>query len=435
MELLLVNPGDPFRGTTFTRIRTLTLPSVAAEFSGLATVRVVDENVQELPDRPFDLVGITCDTTHSTRAYALADRYRDAGTPVLLGGTHPSAMPEEALEHCDAVVVGEVEGLGERIVADLAAGRLAGRYRSPKRPDLSAVPVAPVDLLPEYGQYFKPYPFELTRGCRNACRFCFNRYVHGPGFRRRDVDAVVDAIARRPEPIALAMDDNLMNDPEHLAAFAERMVPLGKRWGGQSTLELGDDPELLRLLQASGFTFTFVGLESFSEASLRGEAKTFNQVGRYREQFIRLRAFGVVPFAGVILGLDGDGPEVFERTGEALRHVAPAAVAFTTPVAYPGTAFYRQVVKQDRLLCSDRSRYDGHHVVIRPLGMSAEALQRGYHRLARSFYGWRAGLSRLARYLARPMNLPRRKLVPSQVAITLGYRRFHQRLAREVQGG
>ena len=104
-------------------------------------------------------------------------------------------------------------------------------------------------------------------------------------------------------------------------------------------------------------------------------------------------------------------------------------------MAYPGTAYHRQMVKQDRLLCTDPTRYDGHHVVIRPLGMSPEALRRGYHRLARAFYGWRAGLSRLARYLARPMNIPRRKLVPSQVAITLGYRRFHQRLAREERTG
>lgn len=431
MQILLVRPRDPRPGTRFTRIRTLTLPAVAAELAPFGTVRIVDESVEPIPDEAVDLVGITCDTAHALRAWELADRFRRRGIPVVLGGTHPTALPAEALEHAHAVVQGEVEGLGRRLVADLAAGRLQGIYRSATPPDLDAVPVAPVDLLPAYHQRFQPYPFELTRGCRHACRFCFNRTIHGPGFRRRDVDQLLDAIRRRPERLLLAMDDNLMNDPALLGRFAEGLAPLGRVWGGQSTLDLADDPALLRVLRDSGFSFTFVGLESFSRASLAAEGKAFNRVEAYREQFRRLRHHGILPFAGVMVGLDHDGPEVFERTLDGLARLAPAACAFTVPVAFPGTAFHRQMVAEERLISHDRSRYDGHHVVLRPLGMEPETLQRGYHRLARRFYGWGAALRRLAHHLRPRPHASRLFAVGSYVGITVGYRRYHGGLAAE----
>jgi len=429
MHVLLVLPRPPLAGTSFTRIRTLTLPSVAAELLPRARVTVVDEAVQPLPAGPFDLVGISSDTPHAPRAYELADQLRAGGQRVLLGGTHPSAVPEEALEHADAVVVGEIEGLGDRLLDDLEAGCLRGVYTLPERPDLAGLAVPPVDLLPDYSQRFQPYPVELTRGCRNACRFCFNKRIHGPGFRRRPLEPVIEAVRARDERMVLCMDDNIMNAPEHLAAFAEAMLPLGRIWGGQSTLNIADDPELLRLLEASGFSWTFLGLESFSPGSLAAEAKAFNHTGRYREQLAALRKHGVMPFLGVMVGLDHDGPEVFVRSGAALQDLAPAACAFTMPVAYPGTPWHAEVVEQGRLLTDDLALYDGHHPVVRPLRMSTEELLTGYHRLARSFYGWRPALGRLSRNLQPRRNIHRAWVAASFLAVTHGYRRYHRRIA------
>jgi radical SAM superfamily enzyme YgiQ (UPF0313 family) len=431
MKTLLVRPRDPMAGTSFTRIRTLTLPSVAAEFQKVGSVRVVDEAVDPLPQEHFDLVGITSTTTYAPRAYTLADEFRARGFPVLLGGTHPTAMPEEALEHADAVVVGEVEGLAETIAGDLAAGRLAGRYQAPRPPDLRAVPVAPVDILPTYNQYFRPYPIELTRGCRHACRFCFNRTIHGAGFRRRDLDDLVDVLRERPERFLQCMDDNLMNDPEHVGAFAEKVAPLRRYWGAQATLTLAEDPALLSVLRDSGFSWTFVGLESFSRDSLAGESKLFNDVTRYRELFARLREYGILPFAGIMLGLDGDEPDVFSRTLDGLRDVAPAACSFTFPVPYPGTAFHARMEAEGRILCRDLTRYDGRHVVIRPARMSVDQLLAGYQHLSAGFFGWGAALARLAHILRLRTNLPRPNAIGGYLAITLGYRRFHRRLARQ----
>ena len=430
MRTLLIRPRDPIEGTGFTRIRTLTLPSVAAELGRVGPVRVVDESVEPVPDGTFDLVGITCDTPRSPRAYALADELRARGRRVVLGGTHPTAVPDEALAHADAIVRGEVEGLAERLADDCAAGRLAGVYQATERPELTGVPIPPVDALPRYAQRFQPYPFELTRGCRHACRFCFNRTIHGPGFRRRDLGAVVDAIAARPERLLLAMDDNLANDPEHLAGFAERVAPLGRHWGGQSTLELAEDPALLRHLARSGFAWTFLGVESFSDASLAGENKGFNEVARYAELFDRLRAHGITPFAGIIVGLDGDGPEVFERTWSALRRVRPAACAFTLPVPYPGTAFHRQMDRAGRILTRDAALYDGRHVVLRPARMTPGELEAGYHRLTRAFYGLRGQLRRFPLYALGPTGLSRPEMVLSYLGISLGYWRFHRQLRR-----
>ncbi len=428
MRVLLVNPRPPLAGTSFTRIRTLTLPSVAAELMPRADVTVVDEAVQDLPAGPFDLVGISTDTPHAPRAYQLADELRASGRRVLLGGTHPSACPDEALAHADAVAIGEIEGLGSRLLDDLERGALSGTYALPERPALDQLPVAPVDLLPRYSQRFQPYPFELTRGCRNACRFCFNKRIHGPGFRRRPLEPLVQAIRQRPERMLLAMDDNIMNDPAHLAAFAEAIEPLGLIWGGQSTLDITDDPELLRLLRASGFCWTFLGLESFSKASLASEAKAFNRVHRYEDQLRALRRHGVMPFLGVMLGLDHDGPEVFEHTERALRRLAPAACAFTMPVPYPGTPWHQQVRDEGRLLSEDLALYDGHHPVVRPQLMSTAQLEAGYHGLARRFYGWRPALRRMARNMQPRRNTSRAWVAASFLAVTAGYRRYHRKL-------
>lgn len=435
MEMLLLRPRDPQAGTSFTRIRTLTLPSVAQEFAPYARVQVVDESAGPAPQGRFDLVGISCDTPRSRRAYELADDFRRRGVPVILGGTHPTAMPEEALQHADAVVQGEVEGLGASVVADLGAGRLKPRYRLPRPPDLSAVPVPAVDLLPSYRQHLAPYPLELTRGCRHACRFCFNRNIHGPGFRRRPLAPLLAVLRGRGERLLLCMDDNISNDPEHLGRFAEGVAPLRRRWGGQSTLQLADDPALLRVLRDSGFGWTFLGLESFSADSLAGERKAFNRAQGYRAQLDRLRAYGILPFLGVMLGLDGDGPEVFERTYSALQQLGPVAVAFTMPVAFPGTDFYAQMEAEGRILDRDPTRYDGHHVVLRPARMSPAQLWAGYVQLTRRFYRRRAALPRLLRYLVPGVNIGRAQLLAGFAAITMGYRRFHQRLATQPAPG
>ena len=154
-------------------------------------------------------------------------------------------------------------------------------------------------------------------------------------------------------------------------------------------------------------------------------------MGRYREQLDRLRAHGVVPFAGVIVGLDGDGPDVFERTARALEELAPAACAFTVPVAFPGTPWFARLETEGRVVSRDPTLYDGHHVVQRPVRLTVAELERGYHRLARSFYGWGAALARLARQELSRSNLGPVRTSLSYLAVTAGYRRFHRRLRRE----
>jgi len=433
MDVLLVKPASPNPVTRFTRFRTLTLPSVAAEFSSYANVRIIDAEVQPVPTGPFDLVGITCDTTQSPEAYRLADRFRELGVPVVLGGTHPSVMPEEASKHADAIVMGEVEGLGRDLIEDCQAGRLKPRYQSKSSPDLHNVPIAPVDLMPVYDQYFRPYPFELTRGCKNACRFCFNRYIHGAGFRRRNVDDLIDAVKGRPERLLMAMDDNLVNDPGHLGDFAEKLAPLGRKWGGQAGMDIASDKALLRVLKASGFSYVFLGVESFDQDTLKLEAKGGNRVERYKEQIRRLRDYGVMPLAGIILGLDGDGPDVFQRNYEALRDCGILACAFTMPVPFPGTDYHRAMEGEQRILIRDPSLYDGHHVIIRPAKMSVQQLQDGYKQLARRFYSWGAALARYAPYLVGGLNFPRATAALSYFMITKGYRRFHRRLADHME--
>ena len=181
IRFLLVNPtaspwrvekGDkPPRGTKVFRFSMLTSLSVAASAPPWVRTRIVDEDVEPLDlEVPADLVGISCMTFNAPRAYEIAARFRERGTRVILGGYHPTFMPEEALLHADAVCVGETETVLPRMMEDFAGGRLRGVYRG-EAPDLMHLRRPDRGLISQ-GAYPRAEPIQATRGCPNTCRFC-----------------------------------------------------------------------------------------------------------------------------------------------------------------------------------------------------------------------------------------------------------------------
>jgi radical SAM superfamily enzyme YgiQ (UPF0313 family) len=409
MKILLISPSSGkwrhvgrqrlFNGRTF-RFSMLSLLSVAAETPPGDQVRIVDEQIDAIPwDADVDLVGITCMTALAPRAYEIAAGFRDRGIPVVLGGMHPTFCPQEALQHADAVVAGEAEGVWPRVVEAARLNQLAGVYRNVVPPDLSQLKAMPRHLL-QPGRYATLHAVQATRGCTHACDFCSISAYHQRTQRRRPVEEVAQEIAAIPGRFFVFVDDNLIADRDYGRRLFDRLRPLRKRWITQCTLSLANDPDLVRRAAEAGCVGVFVGMESFSEENLHAVNKRFNRVEKYRDAIQRLHAHGIAVEAGIVFGLPADRPQVFETTLRQLDELQVDAIQVSIATPLPGTPQYE--ARRAELMDRNWAHYDLHHVVVEPRGMSSEALQAGHDWVTREFYRpWRVA-RRIWRQLWRP---------------------------------
>ncbi|HJN74699.1 MAG TPA: radical SAM protein [Myxococcota bacterium] len=368
--------------------QTLSLPRLASCTPAGIDVYITDGRVEEIDiDRSADVVGLTFSCNNALQAYELAGRARAMGAKVVAGGTHATAMPEEALQHVDAVLSGEAEGgAWARVLEDLAAGRSEGCYRNQQPPSISGLAAPRLDLLRHPDRYLDFSPMEATRGCPHGCSFCFNSAIHGPGFRTRPVEEVVEDARRSPSRNLMFMDDNLCGKRAYAKELFEALIPLKKRLFFQTHLLMAEDLELLDLARRAGAHFAFVGIESFEEASLASVEKSWNPLDKYKSLVRRFHDHDIFVSAGLILGLDCDGPDIFDKTIHYLNEIEVDNAAVNLLIPYPGTDFYRKMKAEGRLLTDDYRRYTGFDVVVEPKSMTVAELERGYDRVLKEFY-------------------------------------------------
>ncbi len=425
MKIMLIAPASGkwqrvgkhklFGGRVF-RFSMLSLLSVAAETPPDIHVQLVDEQVEKIPwDADVDLVGITCMTALAPRAYEIAARFRARGVPVVLGGMHPTLCPDEAIQHADAVVAGEAEGLWPRVVEDARAHRLAGIYRHDTLPSLAGIKPPPRHLL-DPARYATVHAVQATRGCPHGCDFCavsaFNRQTQ----RRRPIEEVVAEVSSIPDRFIIFVDDNLTADRAYAADLFRALKPLKKWWITQSTLAIADDPEFVKLAADAGCKGLFVGLETFSADNLQSVNKGFNRVQQYRDAIRLLHAHGIAIEAGIVFGFDGDNASVFESTLRILDELQVDVIQVSIFTPLPGTP--RHIAMKNRLTDLNWSHYDFHNVVFQPRLMSACDLQAGHDWVTHQFYRPWNILRRLWRHALRPGGLA---TLPYMAAISFGY--------------
>lgn len=385
-------------GRTF-RFSLLSLLAVAAESPPDADVHIVDEQVDDIPwDADVDLVGITCMTALAPRAYEIARRFRERRIPTVLGGMHPTLCPEEAVQHADAIVVGEAEGIWRKVVADAAGGQLTGIYRN-EQPSLSGLKRPPRHLL-STAKYAPIGAVQATRGCPQGCDFCAIAAFSGHHHRCRPVDEVIAEVKDLPSRTFIFVDDNLTADRDYAKRLCAALTPLRKRWVTQSTLAIADDPDLVRLMAEAGCMGIFVGLETFSGNNLRSVNKTCHGVDQYREAIRLLHRRGIAVEAGIVFGFDGDSPDVFRRTLATLDDLEVDAIQVSIFTPLPGTP--RATLWADRIFDRDWEHYDFHHAVFQPANMSPRDLQAGHDWVTSQFYRPWCIVRRLWRHLRRP---------------------------------
>jgi radical SAM superfamily enzyme YgiQ (UPF0313 family) len=375
----------------------LTMPLIAALTPPEHVVTHTDEIVEPVRfDVPADLVGITAPTPSALHAYGLAREFRRRGVPVVLGGPHATALPEEAARHADAVVVGEAEDTWPRVLDDAAGGRLDPIYVSSRQAPLAGLPTPRWDLIK--GRRYGKSVTIATRGCPHRCDYCSIPLLYGPGtVRYRPVDEVVREVATSPTRAVVFWDDNIGANPRYAKELFRALAPLRKWWTSQCTASAVRDEELVALAARSGCRALFLGLESISQESLLGTNKAHNRVDDYRRLIAGLHRQGIAVHLGIMFGFDQDDPGIFRRTAEFLDEACVDVATVSMVVPMPGTPTFRRLHAEGRILTTDWSRYDGKRsCVFAPARMSPAELERGTEWVARRFYSPRSIARRLA---------------------------------------
>jgi radical SAM superfamily enzyme YgiQ (UPF0313 family)/anti-anti-sigma regulatory factor len=393
MRILLVSPEYPDSRLQFTKkeVRAFWFPRLSCVTIAALTppeheVVFIDEAVDQVPfDADFDVVGISVMTAMAHRAYEIADHFRSRGARVVLGGMHPTALPDEGLNHADAVVIGEAEELWGPLLGDVARGALASVYKSNQFPPMEKIPIPRRDLF-HPDAYMTTNCVQATRGCPYGCDFCTVTEFFGGKFRLRPIDTIVQEVESLPGKFVVFVDDNITGHRKYAKELFKALAPLGKKWGSQTTLNMADDTELLDLAAQSGCSSMFVGLETINEGNLQSVNKYFNKVSKYREQFQKFHDRGIMMNTGIIFGFDGDHEGVFEKTVDFLERNQIELAQFSVLTPLPGTRQLERMHADGRLTTMDWRHYDGMHCVFRPKQMTPDVLEAGCHWAWQSYY-------------------------------------------------
>src|SRR5271156_6523074 len=349
-------------------------------------VVLTDENIETIDfDLKADLVGISAMTSYVNRGYEIADQFRAKGIPVVMGGVHPSFMPREALAHCDAVVIGEVELVIDRLLDDLEQGAMRGTYKSDVLHPMVGMQMPRYDLLKKH-RYVNRTFVQTSRGCHQGCTFCAEPLMNGLKFRYRPVDEVIHEMENCGSRTISINDADFFGTPERPKEVMRALKGRGIQWQAGVTSKLAQDDRMLELAAESGCTMLSIGFESISRATLKSVHKHVNQPETFAALVEKVHSYGIMVFGLFMFGFDGDDRSVFDETVKFNVDAKYDACAYSVLTPYPGTLTWYEMKKANRIVSFDRSMYDQAHVVYRPDQMPGDDLRIGQRRAYENFY-------------------------------------------------
>lgn len=425
MKILLISPErERKKEEAFLfRIAFLNLPYVAAVTPPDIEVKIVDEAFEKINfEEKVDLVGLTAQTPAAPRAYRIAEEFRKRGIPVVMGGVHASMLPAEALQHVDAVVIGEAEETWPLLIEDFRRGQLKRTYQGNGFVNPSALPFPRRELINE-SFYFPLKLLETTRGCPHRCDFCGVSKFFGFKYRNRPMAEIdrelatlfakgpvmnpvlkkILSLLSRDLPYFLKkrllyiIDSNIAGDRR----FALNLLVLLKEydllWYGHGPLSIAFDPPLLSAFSDSGCIAINIGFESFSLKNLNIMGKGFNKPSRYAEAVDRIHDHGIGVMGTFMVGLDDDDPEVFQRIIDfCIDSRLDWALTFIM-APYPGTESFLRLEQEGRLFSRDWEKYDSLNAVYQPLLMSVQDLEQGMRRIWKEVFSLSSIYKRILR--------------------------------------
>lgn len=378
---------------------TLSLAVLAAVTPPDWQLEFIDDNFEKLDyANNADVIALTAMTAQVSRAYEIADAFRARGKTVVMGGFHVSNMPDEALLHADAVVVGEGEQVWPALLDDWRHGRLQRLYRSESLLATERIPAAGRQIFGKKG-YLLTNTIQTTRGCPHDCEFCSVTAFYGRKYRKRPVDHVLAELRemRQANSFVFFVDDNIVADRRYATELFTGMREMEFKWLSHAPIDFAKDRELVKLAGASGCLGMFVGFESLNQDRLDAMGKTTNSAGAYLEHAAVFRDHGIGILGSFVMGCDGDTPDVFERTLRFCEDARLEAAIFPILTPYPGTTVRKRLEEEGRIISNDWRDYDMEHVTYKPKGMTVAQLQEGYNRICQEFYSFSSMYRRIFR--------------------------------------
>jgi radical SAM superfamily enzyme YgiQ (UPF0313 family) len=405
--LLLINPASTFRKGYLLRRESKQVPLGLGLVAALTPpgwkVKIWDENFRPFQYREADLVGITAMTATAFRAYEIASIYRKQGIPVVMGGIHATYMPDEALRYVDSVVMGEAEGSWPGVIADTLAGKLQTRYQAPLA-DMRMVPAARHDLF-HPGYLFGSV--QTSRGCPMDCDFCSVPAFNGNLYRLRETESILEEIDRIRNPMLYFVDDNIIGynskSEEHAIRLFEGMVRRGlkKEWFAQASLNIAENPELLKLAARSGCRMLLIGMEAENPEALAATNKRVNLrmgTSSYKQAFRTIHRAGINVLGAFIFGIETDTVQSVRKRCMYILNSPVDVTQASVMTPLPGTRLYDRIKSEGRIICqdfpSDWQRFHFTGVVFRPALMTPEELEtarnKAYRKITRKMHlRWR----------------------------------------------
>jgi len=394
-RLLLINPSDTDKLNAIS-VRNFTyappsLAYLAALTSSDWDIRIIDENIEPVTYDDADLAGITSMSWNAPRAYRISEGFREKGVTTVMGGIHASMLPDEASRFVDSVVIGEAESVWQNLLDDFTDNRLKQFYVG-DRVSLDNLAKPRNDLFSD--RYKIRASVQTARGCPMGCEFCSVTVFHGKTYRQRPVDDVLDELEALDCRDFFFSDDNLINygkeAEERAIRLFQKMAERGlkKRWVSQVGIDFAHNPEVLKWAQKSGCLGVHIGFESINEETLEGMHKIRNlKVGvkNYVEVIKRIHAYGMGVHGAFVLGSDGDGKDIFQRTVRFVLNSRIDSASFTILTPLPGTRLYERLKTEGRLLRTnfpeDWQYYDFERAVFKPKHMAADDLEDGVYQV------------------------------------------------------
>ncbi len=353
-----------------------------------------------------DIVGISSITSTAPRAYKIAEKVREMGVTVIMGGSHPTFLSEEAMEYADFVIRGEGERPLEAFIDAWEKNRDFSRVSSLTYKEngkiihnpmtnfmlnLDQIPFPDVSLLNARNRVSntKIIPIQTSRGCPFQCSFCSVTPMFGRKYRFRSIENIIQELRQyKDEKYSIFFyDDNFTANPRHTKELLNAMIreDLKFKWSAQVRADVGKDAELVELMKKAGCRTVFIGFESINPNSL-DEMKKSQKVADIEQTVEVFLQHGIHIHGMFILGTSYDNWESVKKTVRYARRSGITSAQFLILTPLPGTELYEQIKSSDRILFKDWSLYDAHHVVFKPKNFSIVELQLAQIYCHKKFY-------------------------------------------------